>query len=355
MQHPEQMQNTPDITTPDPESTDALTVDEADAEAISAVQEEEEVEGDFLSSLRAYDLTATAPLSSPPQKSKQISPFFLVRMLLLVLCLAVLFYSGRLLIAQAKDSITSLGTYGDISNQFWGNTSSALLSLNKDAPLVPSPDYQASQTMTDFDQIIKPPVYNAEFEKIKAKLGALKEINPEIFGYIYIDGTSVDYPLVKHADNDYYLNHDFTGKYSSAGSIYVDYRCDDTIEENRNTVIYGHHMYSGSTMFHTLDYFFDEDFFKEHSEITVYTFDGIYRFTVFATYITKMDYHYIRTHFSGDAAYVDWCKEMQANSLFYREGISFDKDSHIITLSTCTNIVKTDRICIQAVLTSVER
>lgn len=309
-------------------------------------------ENPFLASLRALT-PKDIPLGAPePRAPRRFDTFSILRVIALCICAAALLYSISRLVYQFAGSSETNDTYSDLSNRFWGN--SVLSQARKDPLLIASPDYAASQTVTDFSQFITPPTYNEELEQVKARLGALKEINPEIWGYIHIENTNIDYPIVRHADNEYYLKHDFTGKYSSRGSIFTDFRNYASLMDNRNIILYGHHMTTGSDMFKTLDNYFDESFFQNNPDITIYTFDGIYRFRVFAAYITPMDYHYIQTFFATDDAFVAFCEEMRSNSLFVRDDISFDPDTPILTLSTCTNIVKTERIAIQAVMVSRE-
>ena len=113
-------------------------------------------------------------------------------------------------------------------------------------------------------------------------------------------------------------------------------------------------MASGSTMFHTLDNYFNETFFRENPYIYIYTLDGIYTFEVFAVYVTDISYPYIRTNFSTDEEFTEFAKDLQTRSLYVREGLTFEKNEHILTLSTCTNLVKTDRIAVQAKLIRIE-
>lgn len=309
----------------------------------------------FLRALRSLK-PEEIPLNAAPAEQEVCRPgaFFAIRVLLIVICSAILLYSCGLLVQKLRDSMDSDDVYSDLSNQFWGNAGNIINAARPDFALPSSPDYAASQGLTNYDDFIGIPSYNERFEQIKARLNALKEINAEIYGYIYIEDTKVDYPLVQHSDNNYYLKHDFTGKYSGAGSIFVDYRNSAPLESNRNTILYGHHMSSGSTMFHTLDYYFDKSFFDTHPDIYIYTFDGIYRFKVFAVYITDENYRYISTSFASDDSFVAFCEEMLSNSIYTRDGVTFDKNSRLLTLSTCTNIVETERICIQAVLEEIE-
>ncbi len=335
---------------PNTEPTPDLQAENDGASASFAFEE-----NPFLMSLYELQPDQITPVLTAPKAKKKFDPFIIVKIILLIICVCTLLYCARLLVVQLQQSIASSNTYSDLSEQFWGNENSAILQARQDLALLHTPDYSASQSLTDYSDFLTPPTYNEHLEKIKARLRALKAINKEIYGYIYIEDTEIDYPLVQHSDNSYYLNHDFAGKYSGTGSIFVDYRNTSPLESNKNTILYGHHMSSGSTMFHTLDYFFDEEFFISHPDIYIYTFDGIYQFKVFATYITKQDYPYIRTVFETDEDFIRFCEEMRSNSRFFREGVSFTKDSCLLTLSTCTNIVKSDRICIQAVLEKIER
>ena len=65
----------------------------------------------------------------------------------------------------------------------------------------------------------------------------LLEINPETVGYIRIEGTKIDYPVVKGKDNDYYLDHDFYGEESKSGTIMMDYRCEMNSERNSSNMV----------------------------------------------------------------------------------------------------------------------
>ena len=91
---------------------------------------------------------------------------------------------------------------------------------------------------------------------------ALREINPDIVGWIYCEGTSINYPVLKGESNDTYLYHRYDGVYSSGGSIFMDYRCEGDLSQEY-TVIYGHNMLADS-MFNALDYFRDQEYLQEH-------------------------------------------------------------------------------------------
>ncbi len=107
-----------------------------------------------------------------------------------------------------------------------------------------------------------------------------KAVNPDIVGWIYIEDTPIDYPVVRYAtDNAYYIQSDWKGNYNFAGCIYEDFRGD--IEDTNLTLIYGHNMGDGS-MFHGVKYFLDEEFGKEHPYFEIGTEDKRYLYEVLA-------------------------------------------------------------------------
>ena len=79
-------------------------------------------------------------------------------------------------------------------------------------------------------------------------------------GWITIEGTNINYPIVKGTDNDFYLNHDFNGQENIAGSIYLDFESQGDFD-GRNNIIYGHNMKNGS-MFAALEKYTSEDVSK---------------------------------------------------------------------------------------------
>lgn len=193
-------------------------------------------------------------------------------------------------------------------------------------------------------------VYNQLFARMKARILSLREKNPDIYGWIIIPGTeTIDYPILQGRDNNYYLNHEYNGGYMTAGSIFADYRCDKDINGNYNFIVYGHNMQNGM-MFSDLIKFLDEDFFNENRYVYVYTDKGIYTYEIFSVYKTDYKYKYIETGFPTGEDFVAWAEEMRANSVFARDGIQFNTNSRVITLSTCTNALWSDRYCVQALM-----
>lgn len=181
----------------------------------------------------------------------------------------------------------------------------------------------------------------------------IKEINPDIYAWIYIPNTNVDYPIVQSSKDDtYYLDHDINGKKNSEGSIFTEGKYNSTDFSDFNTLLYGHNMKT-KTMFATLHSFEDASFFEENRYVYVYTQDKVLVYDIFAAY-TFSDLHILANYSTvssdGKQKYLDdvfGIRDMQAH---YREGVEVTVDSHILTLSTCIGGQPNNRYLVQAVL-----
>ncbi len=194
--------------------------------------------------------------------------------------------------------------------------------------------------------------YNEEIELIKTKLADLQNQYPDVYGYIMIEDTRISYPLVQGDDNEFYLNHGFTGETMKVGSIYVDYRNKAYAPSNYNLVLYGHNFTNGEMFGDLMKFVRSEEFFNTH-KIYVYTMTGLYVYEPFNMSVFKYDFQYFRTYFGSGAAFVDFVNEMQSYSQFSKR-IEVDEDDRIITLSTCTKLgISTLRYCLQGVLVEV--
>lgn len=216
--------------------------------------------------------------------------------------------------------------------------------------LEPSEVFVAGVSQPDSGIEIDAVEYNEEIEEIKASIAALADEYPDIFGWIYIPDTGIDYPIVKGDDNEYYLTHAFTGDYLVIGSIFADYRLDSYILDNYNTVLYGHRATTAGTMFNDVKKFAEsEEFFNTHN-IYIYTSTGYYEFEPFNITMFSSSFHYFQVSFSSPEEFVDFAYEMQSYSS-YNKNMTFDSDDRILTLSTCTNTgISTLRYCLQAKL-----
>ena len=208
----------------------------------------------------------------------------------------------------------------------------------------------------------EPETVEAEPEEEKEPLDipvdfeALQAENPDIYAWITIPGTNVDYPILqREGDNGYYLNHSVDGAESIAGAIFTeDYNSKDFTDPN--TIIYGHNMKNGS-MFRTLHNYSDREFFDNNRDITIYMPDKILHYTIFAAYLYDSR-HLMLSFDSKDPdvfrAYLDSVRNIRDMNAFVDTDIPVTEEDKIITLSTCYKGQADRRYLVQAVLVSIE-
>ena len=178
--------------------------------------------------------------------------------------------------------------------------------------------------------------------------------NEDIIGWITVDGTEIDYPILYDTTyNRYYLTHNYSGTATPYGSVFV-------LGENAgdysdfNTVIYGHNMIDGH-MFAQLHYFKNQDFFDNHDQIVIYTPDRKLTYQVFAAYRTNNLDIIANNDFSTEELRDQYIESIYTNTdlgLFDRE-VHVTGEDRIITLSTCI-WNPASRFLVQAVLVSDE-
>ncbi len=166
-----------------------------------------------------------------------------------------------------------------------------------------------------------------------------QKINPEIYSWITVPGTEVDYPVLQSETSDsFYLDHDYEKSYSFAGSIYSQF-CNHKDYSDRVTVLYGHNM-ANNSMFASLHAFEDAGFFDAHSEMTVYTPDKRLDYEVVSAYIGD-DSHIMNSFdFSKDAVYRAFLENVLSPHSInsnVRQGAKLDVSDRILILSTCLN------------------
>ena len=177
----------------------------------------------------------------------------------------------------------------------------------------------------------------AEAALAREKYTALFAQNNDFIGWIRIDGTNVNYPVMQTKDNpNFYLKHAFDQSYSSYGVPYMQENCDIGISDN--LVLYGHHMNNGS-MFSDLCKYESEDFYQEHKTIRFDTLDSFGEYEVIAAFKTVAYseegfkyYHFVRAEQEEDFdEFIAKCKELA----LYDTGVSAEYGDKLITLSTC--------------------
>lgn len=178
---------------------------------------------------------------------------------------------------------------------------------------------------------------------------ALEEMNEDITAWLYIDGTSIQYPVVLGQDNAYYLTHTFDKKNNKCGSIFMDAACQRDFTSD-NTILYGHNMKTGK-MFGSLKFYKDPEYQQDHPDIYLITRDHIRRYQIFSVFETVDTSEVYQLEFASDEEkedYIDMCKK---NSL-YDTGAEAETGQALLTLSTCTSVTEEGRFVVQGVLVS---
>lgn len=194
----------------------------------------------------------------------------------------------------------------------------------------------------------------AELGDFNVDFDELNDINTDVYAWIYIPGTEVDYPVAQSSndyDDSFYLDHNIYRQYQFSGTIYSE------IQNNRDfhdpvTVLYGHNMLNGS-MFATLHRFEDSDFFDEHNTAFILTKDKVYTYLIYSAY-TFDDRHILNTfNFNEEGVFEEYLAstlDPHSYDANVRENVELNKDHRILTLSTCTNGAANTRYLVQGVL-----
>ena len=163
----------------------------------------------------------------------------------------------------------------------------------------------------------------------------LQTKNPNVFGWLSINNTHIDYPLVQGEDNSEYVNTDVLGEFSLSGSIFLDFRNEKSFTD-MNSIIYGHHM-AKDTMFGELENYQDPAYFKKHLQGKLY-FDNKWHKVEFFAFLHSDAYNDILyntdLHRVSDVSmYLNYVKQHAINF----KNIHFQEDERFVVLSTCTS------------------
>lgn len=176
--------------------------------------------------------------------------------------------------------------------------------------------------------------------------------NNETVGWIKVNNTNVNYSVVQHNDNEYYLRHDFNKKYNINGWVYADYR-DDFEYFGSNTIIYAHNM-TDRSMFGSLVWCLKDSWYtnSENHYIKMSTPKANTVWKIFSIYTIKPEVYYLRTYFESEEEHKTFIDNLTDRSIYdFQEDVSVN--DKILTLSTCTDD-GTKRVVIHAKMVKVE-
>jgi sortase B len=184
----------------------------------------------------------------------------------------------------------------------------------------------------------------------------LQAVNKDVYAWLTVAGTEIDYPLLQHPiDDTYYLNYRIDGSYGLPGCIYTE-SLNARDFSDQNTVIYGHNMKDGS-QFAQLHKFRERGFFDDNREVVIYLPDRELHYQIFAAYIYD-DRHLLYSFNFADprvyAKYLEAIFDRDDNRSLVDKGIAVTADDRIITLATCIANEGDKRLLVQAVLVNPE-
>ena len=218
----------------------------------------------------------------------------------------------------------------------------ALASLKGTEPVTSDIEQKPLFTLAEEDEI---PDILDEYKNVYIK-------NKSVIGWITIDGTNIDYPVMQTVNNEYYLNHNFDGKEDNNGSIFMDCNC-NAMFRSTNLIIYGHHMKSGK-MFGNLKKYESEDYCKEHNLIK---FDTIYEKGLYEVMYVFRDtikdagnvgFKYYQFIDAASEEEFDSNMNAMAEMSLYDTGVTAKYGDQLLTLSTCNGSTSTARFVVVA-------
>lgn len=220
----------------------------------------------------------------------------------------------------------------------------------------PAEDEMSLKEMLELEEEEPDPLEGMDIPVKVIDWDALHSENEDIYAWITVTGTNVDYPILQHpTDPNYYLDHNIDGSRGYPGCIYTE-NYNSKEFDDPNTVVYGHNMADGS-MFSSLHRFKKPEMWEEEQFIYVYTEDYIYVYRIFGAYEFSSIHLLLGYDLSNEYVFEQYLKDISEVSTensrvaFFVDGYELSKDDRLITLSTCTPDSRDDlRFLVQGVL-----
>ena len=248
------------------------------------------------------------------KKKYKIKWHNIITLLTILICLYMLVYS----IIQINNWYQDTKKTDELMNLIIDNTKILEINDDKEEIIKDNPKERANTNLFDVD------------------LEELKLINKDTIGWIIVNGTNINYPFVKHTNNEYYLTHSFDKSYNKAGWIFLDYRNNINILD-KNTIIYAHGRV-GNKMFGTLRTILESNWYLDENNyyIKLSLEKENMLFQVFSLYKIKNNTDYLQIKFQNDIEFINFINKLKERS-FYSFNTNLNQNDKIITLSTCYN------------------
>ena len=168
---------------------------------------------------------------------------------------------------------------------------------------------------------------------------SLSEVNPDIYAWLRIKDTNIDFAIVQSEVNDqFYLDHNSDGEYSANGAIFSEHEYNSKSFEDPVTLLYGHHMHDGAMLGRMQEYYTDADFFENSPTFTIYTPEAEYTYGVFAAVPYPGDHILYYHDFTDEQVFTGFFDEIMAErdlSASFREEYAPQPGDKVVILSTC--------------------
>ncbi len=208
-------------------------------------------------------------------------------------------------------------------------------------------NYQSMQEVSSIQEQIATVIEETDEEEIPDEddeglviqnkyIASLLAINPDVVGYLKVNNTNIDYPVVTAEDNVYYLKKNLYQEDDQNGWIYMDFRNSDKVL-NDNTIIYGHNMYYSGVMFGTLHRALNASWYN-NPDNQIISFDTMYatmKWQIYSIYTIPKTSDYLKVSFATDAEKEEYIT-MTKNRSIHDFGITVTASDYLLTLSTCT-------------------
>jgi len=187
----------------------------------------------------------------------------------------------------------------------------------------------------ELKEINDPQYVSSYYQNYSKVYNELLNINEDTVGWLTVNNTKVNYPVVQTKDNDYYLNHAYDKTKNIAGWIFADFRNNmDNID--KNTIIYGHSGLIGNLMFSSLDKTLNKNWYTNENNLNIYfSIKGKeYSFRIFSIYTIDVTNDYLDINFNNDEDYINFINMIKNRSI-NNFNVEVTPNDKILTLSTC--------------------
>ena len=246
-----------------------------------------------------------------------------------MLVLGVFLYSaGRLVMIRLK-YYKGEKTYGDLAEQVTATVAPTEQPEPTAQPISAVKEEQPS-TKPD-DGLIEIP--EDETVPITVDFELLTAINKDIIGWIYCEDSVINYPVVHAPDKEFYLERDIRLQHDACGTIFSDPSNHRGFTDS-NTLVYGHHMQNMS-MFASLKYWLEQEYYDEHPIMWLLTPEGDYRIDLFSGYETTATSATYKVYYGPRDEFDQYLREAAAKSVIVPREVELDSFSRYVVLSTC--------------------